>query len=970
MSRTGWKGLFEGRSFRGQGRYPIRAYSEFMPSVRLGRRAYMEKMDDFFSDDEPMEFPISEFEEVYELRPGLENIAHQVLDIMARLLRGEPTERLARNKLVNNPYWPPELAQRTGKLGHERCVIILPLALSLTQDDKGRKRWTFFGSSEQGPSRPFWKCFFTSRGREIPPERAIVSLSTLVSAAYGEALEKPADLYNVGFRIFAKDGDPDKTLRPSWTGLFIWTSGMSLHRVKYLLSFEPFGNLPETVRQSYFRGEIHLLPFPGSLLFWGVPGYLRMQRELHFANQIPLLHLVERHEGPQGLRVPQSGWMHIPRAKQPLPSDDLGPIRNSFQRTHRWARIHRYEDELGIPGRQDHIAHVLFSTAPDDLDLYGKPMALNSQVWTRDFHLLLDGPEAGQKEIHAAIEAIRQGGSFGYRFQYPPMSVGSHQLYWHRPLVGYLSRDIGKPAVLPETFLGYITAYDAVSPNLDCPLELWPHLCERKAHMAVIELFKDREYEQKTVTRALNLLRAQELLGKSRIPYSFARQILMLPEEKTLDSWLESLPGTAGDREQGRWLAGQLKDLIDERKIASLPVKKKKPPTPLTFGYTARRSFELRYWNHIAEISAGKYRTTDNADCILDAVTQRLLRHHHRDLEALGDYLLSYYEKVIVAYGMQGKALVGDIPFRWQTDFEFDWWVGWLKNREQANERNLMVVIPGRDRGRAVIMADHYDTAYMEDVYYKDRGGSGARLASFGADDNHSATAALMCAAPVFCELSQQGKLGCDIWLVHLTGEEFPSDCLGARHLSQQLIEGTLKLRLPQSEECDLSYAEVQGVYVLDMIGHNSDHDPYKFQISPGTGSEATGLAYQAHIANELWNASTSVWNQRSSRRGRSHGERSLDLNVIPGIALHPKLDGEIRLPRDPKSTLYNTDAQIFSDVGIPVVLFMENYDISRKGYHDSHDTMANIDLDYGSGLAAIAIESVARAATEKPFAE
>jgi len=36
-------------------------------------------------------------------------------------------------------------------------------------------------------------------------------------------------------------------------------------------------------------------------------------------------------------------------------------------------------------------------------------------------------------------------------------------------------------------------------------------------------------------------------------------------------------------------------------------------------------------------------------------------------------------------------------------------------------------------------------------------------------------------------------------------------------------------------------------------------------------------------------------------------------------------------------------------------------------GYHDTHDTMANIDLDYGAALAAITIESVARAATEKP---
>lgn len=42
----------------------------------------------------------------------------------------------------------------------------------------------------------------------------------------------------------------------------------------------------------------------------------------------------------------------------------------------------------------------------------------------------------------------------------------------------------------------------------------------------------------------------------------------------------------------------------------------------------------------------------------------------------------------------------------------------------------------------------------------------------------------------------------------------------------------------------------------------------------------------------------------------------------------------------------------------------MENYDISRSGYHDEKDTLADIDLDYGSAAAAIAIEAVARAAT------
>ena len=111
---------------------------------------------------------------------------------------------------------------------------------------------------------------------------------------------------------------------------------------------------------------------------------------------------------------------------------------------------------------------------------------------------------------------------------------------------------------------------------------------------------------------------------------------------------------------------------------------------------------------------------------------------------------------------------------------------GWKANQEgRTEERNLMVVIPGRDRRRAVIMADHYDTAYMEDVYEKARGGSGARLAASGADDNHSATATLMLGAPIFLEMSQAGLLDCDIWLVHLTGEEFPADCMGARHLAQ-----------------------------------------------------------------------------------------------------------------------------------------------------------------------------------------
>ena len=225
-----------------------------------------------------------------------------------------------------------------------------------------------------------------------------------------------------------------------------------------------------------------------------------------------------------------------------------------------------------------------------------------------------------------------------------------------------------------------------------------------------------------------------------------------------------------------------------------------------------------------------------------------------------------------------------------------------------------------------------------------------------------------MGAAPIFCEMSRRGELAFDLWLIHLTGEEFPSDCLGARHLCQSLVEGTLKLRLPDGQTYDLTGVRVEGAFVLDMVAHNNENDPDKFQISPGVGREACRLAYHAHIANELWNASIPIWNRRPSRRHCKMGKRSRNKNIVPETALHPRLDGQVRLPRDPRSSLYNTDGQIFSDAGVPVVLFMENYDINRKGYHDSHDTMANIDLDYGAAVTAIAIETVARVATGKPL--
>src|SRR5262249_11283437 len=149
-------------------------------------------------------------------------------------------------------YWPPELAERTGKLPHERYVVLMPLAFSRTQDDKGRLRWTLFGGSEQGPGRAFWKGFFTAPRREVPEDCGPGFIRRLLQTVYDEPTEKLEDLGSVGFRILDQgDQLPLGFWRheplPSWTRPYLWNPRQPLRSVKYLLTFRPFQYLPAGV---------------------------------------------------------------------------------------------------------------------------------------------------------------------------------------------------------------------------------------------------------------------------------------------------------------------------------------------------------------------------------------------------------------------------------------------------------------------------------------------------------------------------------------------------------------------------------------------------------------------------------------------------------------------------------------------------------------------------------------------------
>ena len=182
MAQPGWKSLVaDWPWFDGSGRYPISAYSEFMPPPRLGLAPYGEVNPFLFREDDPA--------------AGMSRSTRRPLSSVPVFLESPSTSwspwctsqmdarRTAFHRRSSStiPIGPTPLAERKGQLAHERFVLLLSLSLARTQDDKGRVRWTLFGSSEQGPARAFWKSFFEAPGVELPEERALGVLRGLVS---------------------------------------------------------------------------------------------------------------------------------------------------------------------------------------------------------------------------------------------------------------------------------------------------------------------------------------------------------------------------------------------------------------------------------------------------------------------------------------------------------------------------------------------------------------------------------------------------------------------------------------------------------------------------------------------------------------------------------------------------------------------------------------------------------------------
>ena len=286
--------------------------------------------------------------------------------------------------------------------------MLVPLALSRTQDDKGRVRWTLFGGSEQGPAGRSGGASSPRPSKQVPAGVGEAFLRRLLHAVYGIARSRAGRL--AASRIShpaagEATSSPVERRRRCRRGpsRYLLDQRDSRSRASSICSRSGrsatcrtrCGRLPG-------RPSCICCPFPAVWSFGVQPYFQQLAEQLPLAMQIPLLHLLPRHEAVHGIRVPQSGWMHEPRADRPGADDPASPLRNTYRRTHRWARIHRTDDELAGRGHEDKLAHVLFSTAGDDIGLYGKPMARNVQLWTIDFRLLLDGREPRRINSRAA----------------------------------------------------------------------------------------------------------------------------------------------------------------------------------------------------------------------------------------------------------------------------------------------------------------------------------------------------------------------------------------------------------------------------------------------------------------------------------------------------------------------------------------------------------------------------------------
>ena len=352
-----------------EGHFPISAYSEFMPPPCLGPKPYGTRHRPDAVDGDPFGWAVTEYEEAFELRPGLDDAGPVAPSgALAHLGDGDPVTPIGQAaSSLDNPYWPEELAEggrqaaaralrrpdAAGPVAHPGRQGPRPLDAVRRQRARARPRVLeelLHTPNAAGPTRRKGIDF-------LPPAAAAYGATRSHDAGPPAGVPHPAEGETSGGRDGGAVADVDGAAASA-------NRGNPARR-------EVPAHLPP-VRQAARAGasarptspaSCTCCPSPAACCSGGA-GYRIADAAARIAVRAadPALAPVRRHEDPHGIRVPQSGWMHEPRPGQADPTRHHGPLRNTFKRTHRWERIHRDEDELAVIEREDKMAHVLFST--------------------------------------------------------------------------------------------------------------------------------------------------------------------------------------------------------------------------------------------------------------------------------------------------------------------------------------------------------------------------------------------------------------------------------------------------------------------------------------------------------------------------------------------------------------------------------------------------------------------------------
>ena len=254
-----------------------------------------------------------------------------------------------------------------------------------------------------------------------------------------------------------------------------------------------------------------------------------------------------------------------------------------------------------------------------------------------------------------------------------------------------------------------------------------------------------------------------------------------------------------------------------------------------------------------------------------------------------------------------------------------------------ATHANVIVQFPGRNASLPpLVFMDHYDTAYDEDVFANTN--DTVRTAAPGADDNGSAMATLLRAGALLAKLvggqapfgSSAVPLRRTVWLVHITGEEYPSDDLGCRHFLTAVLKGA---NLPPWATPGMPIA---GVLLMDMIAWRRNETDLVFQINSGVDAASRLFAKYAVETVALL---------------QSRGHLTVPLAAM------------FRSRYDPYSYLFNTDGDTIQNAGFPVLLFNEHINwyqnFGRPCYHQSCDTFDQLSLPYAASTVMVCIETL-----------